>query len=234
MLSIIIPCLNEGKRVETMINNIRDTVGLSDYEIDVVSSGGTDLSSVGDLPEMYVYETEREGAPQARNLGASKAKGETLVFADAHVEFNPDWGRQVEEISRAVGGIVTPCICAPGDENSRGCGFVWKNLRMEIDWLPDLNPAAHDIPFACACCMVIPKEVFRAVGGFDSGTRYWGSEDSELSMRTWLLGYRVVCDPSMRVAHEFRDEHPYHISRFDELYNKVRFAFSHFSVKRLE
>jgi len=56
--------------------------------------------------------------------------------------------------------------------------------------------------------------------------RYWGSEDSELSMRTWLLGYRVVCEPSIRVGHTFREEHPYHIAWFDELYNKARFGES--------
>lgn len=217
-----------------MINNIRDTVGLNEYEIIVVNSGGTALSFASDLPEVYVYDTEREGAPQARNLGASKAKGETLLFADAHVEFKPGWGRSMQDDAETINGIVNPCICAIGDENSRGCGFVWKNLRMEIDWLPDVKHEMHDIPFACACCMAIPRQVFRSIGGFDSGTRYWGSEDSELSMRSWLFGYRVACDPAIRVGHEFRDEHPYHITRFDELYNKVRFAFSHFSVKRLE
>jgi GT2 family glycosyltransferase len=121
-----------------------------------------------------------------------------------------------------------------GDENSRGCGFVWKNLQMEIDWLPDLRPHTHEIPFACSCCMAMKNKAFQEVGGFDSGTRFWGSEDSELSMRTWLMGYRVMCDPSMRVGHVFREEHPYQIAWFDELYNRVRFAFSHFSQKRLE
>ncbi len=234
MLSVIIPSLNEGKHVEEMIDNIRGTVGLADYEIVVVDSGGTELSAVKDLPQVYVYDSEREGAPQARNLGASKAKGETLVFADAHVRFPSGWGKQVLEATQKANGIVTPCITSIDDEDSRGCGFAWSNLRMDIKWLEDVDPNTHEVPFACSCCMSIPRPVFRQVGGFDAGTRFWGSEDSELSMRTWLLGFKVVCDPSMRVGHMFRDEHPYHITKFDELYNKVRFAFSHFSVQRLE
>ena len=36
------------------------------------------------------------------------------------------------------------------------------------------------------------------------------------------------------MGHVFRSEHPYHVAWFDELYNKVRLAFSHFSVRRLE
>jgi glycosyltransferase involved in cell wall biosynthesis len=234
MMSIIIPSLNEGKQVETTVHNIRSTVDLKQYEIVVVDSGGTVLSAIEGLPEVKVYESEREGAPQARNLGASKANGDILVFADAHVQFHNGWGERMLESSKKVNGIVTPSIAVLGDESSRGAGFVWKNIHMDIAWLPDSGSMIHDIPFACSACIAVPKKVFNDVGGFDSGTRYWGSEDSELSMRAWLFGYEVVCDPSIRVSHAFKEEHPYHIAWFDELYNKARFAFSHFSVKRLE
>jgi GT2 family glycosyltransferase len=105
---------------------------------------------------------------------------------------------------------------------------------MDIEWLPDLEPQLHEIPFACACCTAVKKTTFMEIGGFDSGTRFWGSEDSELSLRAWLLGYQVICDPSIQVGQVFRSEHPYHVAWFDELYNKVRLAFSHFSVRRLE
>ncbi len=233
-LSVIIPSLNEGKQVETMVRNIRDTVDLGNYEIIVVNSGGTDLSSVSNLPHVSVYETEREGAPQARNFGARKARGKTLLFADAHAEFGKGWGPKILSSCEKVNGILTPCITMMGDEDSRGCGFIWKNIQMEIDWLPDLKPQIHEVPFACACCMAMKKKAFDDIGGFDSGTRFWGSEDSELSMRAWLMGYQVMCDPSIRVGHGFREEHPYHIAWFDEVYNKVRFAFSHFSERRLE
>jgi glycosyltransferase involved in cell wall biosynthesis len=233
VLSVIIPSLNEGKQVEKMVNNIRDTIELKNYEIIVIDSGGTDLSLVRNLPEVSIYETQREGAPQARNLGSEHAKGETLVFADAHVEFQKGWGQKILNSSENVNGIVTPCITMMGDENLRGCGFEWKNLQMEVDWLPDVKSEIHEVPFACSCCMAIQKKIFDEIGKFDSGTRFWGSEDSELSIRTWLLGHQVMCDPTIRIGHLFRYSHPYSISWFDEFYNKIRFAFSHFSVPRL-
>jgi GT2 family glycosyltransferase len=121
-----------------------------------------------------------------------------------------------------------------GDESRRACGFKWINLDMDIFWLPDLNSQIHEIPFACSCCMAVKKSIFDEIGQFDSGIRLWGEEDSEISMRAWLMGYRVLCDPSIRVSHVFRSSHPYDITWFDRLYNKIRLSLSHFSVERIQ
>ncbi len=233
MLSIIIPSLNEGKNVEATINNIRDTVELDNYEIIVADCGGTDLSLVKNIKEVSIYKSKL-GAPQARNFGAEHAIGDILLFADGHVEFQKGWGQKILNSFKNISGIVAPCLTVMGNENARGCGFEWIDQQMEVNWLPDLKLEIHEIPFAGAGCLAIQKKLFFDIGEFDSGLRLFGSEDSELSMRTWLLGYQVVCNPSIRVGHLFRDTRPYHTSSFNELYNMIRLAISHFSVKRLE
>jgi GT2 family glycosyltransferase len=233
-LSIIIPSLNEDKSVERTVFNINDTIGLDQYEIIIVNSGGTETSEIKNLPAVFIYEMQRQGAPQARNLGATKASGDILVFADGHTEFRARWGSKIiNALELNERSIITPCITVAGDDNSRGCGFKWSSLAMEIYWLPDLLPNIHEIPFACSCCMAVEKEMFDEIGRFDSGTRFWGEEDSEISIRAWLMGYRVLCDPSIRVGHVFRASHPYNIDWVDTIHNKVRFAFSHFSNQRL-
>jgi glycosyltransferase involved in cell wall biosynthesis len=97
-LSVIIPALNEGSSLEFMIPNMRNTIGLNadEYEIIVINSGGTDTTSLVNLPMVHIYQaTMRLGAPQARNLGADVSSGENLVFADAHLKFEQDWGSKV-------------------------------------------------------------------------------------------------------------------------------------------
>ena len=81
--------------------------------------------------------------------------------------------------------------------------------------------------------MAVMIEVFDEIGQFDSGIRFWGEEDYEISMRAWLMGCSVLCDPSIRIGHEFRNEHPYSIEWSDTIYNKVRFAISHFNTERV-
>ena len=71
------------------------------------------------------------------------------------------------------------------------------------------------------------------IGAFDPGIRYYGGEDSELSIRAWLLGYRVICDPSIKVLHRFRSSFPYQLELSDINYNKIRFVVSHFNSERV-
>lgn len=233
-LSIIIPSLNESDSVEKMILNVNDTIGLDDYEIIVVNSGGTETSSIEKLPMIQIFDTAREGAPQARNFGANKASNDALLFADAHLEFRQGWGARIlNDLELNKAGIVTPCVTAIDDEKRRGCGFKWINLDMEIFWLPDLTSYIHEIPFACSCCMAIKKRLFDEIGQFDCGIRFWGEEDSEISLRAWLMDYTVLCDPSIIVGHVFRNSHPYNIAWFDRTYNKIRLSISHFSLERI-
>jgi glycosyltransferase involved in cell wall biosynthesis len=227
--------LNEFDSVEKMVSNINETIGLDDYEIIIVNSGGTETSVIRKLPMVHIYDTPREGAPQARNFGANKASKDALLFADAHLQFRHGWGPKIlNDLKVNEDSVITPCITVMDDENRRACGFKWINLDMEILWLPDLNSHVHEIPFACSCCMAVKKCMFDEIGQFDSGIRFWGEEDSEISMRAWLMGHRVLCDPYIRVGHMFRNSHPYDITWFDRTYNKIRLSLSHFSIERIQ
>jgi hypothetical protein len=68
--------------------------------------------------------------------------------------------------------------------------------------------------------------------GFDSGLAIWGSEDAELSIRLWTLGYECLVVPGIGVAHRFRHERPYRIEWETVLYNKLRLAAIHFGPER--
>lgn len=65
-LSIIIPCLNEGRSVEKMVYNITNTVQQNDFEIIIVNSGGTETTEISKLSTVSIYDVNRQGAPQAR------------------------------------------------------------------------------------------------------------------------------------------------------------------------
>ena len=233
-ISIIIPALNEGKSAEVTVDNIRKTIGLDNYEIIIVDSGGTETAEIRTLPMVNVYSVSRLGAPQARNFGASKASGDFFLFIDSHMEFIDGWGEILLEQSRRNDkSIITPTIWAIGDYNCRCSGFKWKDINMEIEYLPDVRNELHEVPFACGGCMAISRELFDALGKFDSGIRFWGLEDSEICMRSWLYGYSVLCAPSIKVGHRFRISFPYKVESYDITYNKLWFAFSHFAPGRL-
>ncbi len=91
MLSIIIPTLNEEKVIEKTLKSLRDYKG--DYEIIVSDGRSTDRTieiSKKYADKVMVYEgITRQTIAMGRNLGASVAKGEYLLFLDADI-YIPD------------------------------------------------------------------------------------------------------------------------------------------------
>jgi glycosyltransferase involved in cell wall biosynthesis len=236
-LSIIIPSLNEGRSVEIMIPNIIETIGIEDYEIIVINSGGTETSAIKKMPEVHLYESPTQlGECQARNFGVSKASKEYLVFLDAHMNFNKKWGSKfLSDLNKNNDSVIAPCITVMGKEHLKGYGEIWKNLMMENDWLSLGKSDIHEIPFAGGACLAVEKRTFLDIGQFDDGMSNYGSADIELSLRTWLLGYHILCDPSIEVAHQFRSklDRPYQLEWRSVSHNKLRLAFSHFCSARL-
>lgn len=235
-MSIIIPTLNEGVMLERTVHNIIDTLGLDnyDYEIIIINSGGTEMSAIKKLRMVHIYDSvSRLGVPQAKNLGASKAAGDFLVFIDAHLQFEENWASKILKDLETKETIITPCITVMNDKNHRGFGFKWRNVTMDREWLPYLRSSTYEIPFGPGACMGMTKKFFHKIGQFDSGIRCWGEEDAEISIRAWLFGYSVMCDPLIVVGHLFRQFFCYGVNSTDIAYNKLRLALSYFSYGRL-
>ncbi len=233
-LSIIIPSLNEGSLLEKTVFNILETIELRNYEIIIVNGGGTIVDRLKDLPNVHVYEIANFGGPQARNFGANLASYGSLLFCDAHIEFNQGWSRQIMfSLKMNKRCIVSPAVVVSDNKNRKGYGFTWTNSKMDMSWLPYSHPDLHEIPFAGGFCLAIDRENFYSIGQFDSGIKIWGGEDAEISLRAWLLGRRVLCNPEVEVSHVFREHHPYEIGWSEVNYNKIRLAMSHFKSERL-
>jgi GT2 family glycosyltransferase len=81
--------------------------------------------------------------------------------------------------------------------------------------------------------MAVPRSTFEAVGGFDEGLRVWGGGDAEFSLRLWLLGFRCIVVPDVRVEHLFRRSWPYEIDKTMVVANYLRIAAVHFHGRTL-
>ena len=64
-------------------------------------------------------------------------------------------------------------------------------------------------------------------------TRY-DSEDLELCLRYWLMGYEVLVQPQTVIYHLFRKRHPYEVCSGKIIYNRLRMAMLHLSSKRVD
>jgi len=178
----------------------------------------------------------RLGVAGARNFGAKHAKGDVLVFSDAHVLAQPGWAEPLLDVlARPEVGAVAPAISAmrPAAVECTGYGQKWSDSSLAVGWLGQSGSTPYPVPLLCGCFLALRRDVFTRIGGFDGGMVLWGAEDSELSIRLWTAGYECWMVPEVEVQHTFRAQFPYEVKWEPVVHNRFRLASIHFGPRRL-
>jgi cellulose synthase/poly-beta-1,6-N-acetylglucosamine synthase-like glycosyltransferase len=236
-VSAVVPAYNEGGQLRTTVHALLATLpGRS--EIVIVDDGSTDgcadfVDSA--YPSVRVLRPQaRLGAAAARNAGAEEARGELLLFCDAHVLPPFGWPAVFRRVLADEGvGAVAPAVSVIGAPALVGYGLVWRDEALNVEWLPRRQAAPYPVPILGGCFLGMRREVFEATGGWDGGLTGCGGEDAELSFRLWLLGYRCMLVPSVVVAHRFRRVRPYDMDSAVIPHNFLRIGTVHFGRERL-
>jgi len=173
VISVIIITLNEGEMLQRTVDNLLVTLpALS--EIIVVDDGSSD-DSTAFLRDGYSGITLlrpeiRLGVPQARNFGAAHAKGDVLVFSDAHVLTPPGWSDALLDVlNRPEVGAVAPAISAM--QPAVACtGYAQKcsDSSLAVGWLGQQGSTPYPVPLLCGCFLALRRDVFTEIGGFDA------------------------------------------------------------------
>ena len=131
-------------------------------------------------------------------------------------------------------GPIGPTFTQLHEPKPRGCGVAWIDHGMDTTWYEPMDvDRAYDIPLTIGACQAFRTGTFHSMGRDEEGFASWDSEDLEICLRAWLLGYRVLGDPVATVAHCFRDERNYEVDDHDVNYNALRMLFLHFSAPRI-
>ena len=237
-LSVIVVSHNEGENLRRTVESL--LAGMpAGSEVVVVDDKSTDGSAeaVKGLSESVVVRSaaERLGVAKGRNFGAGCSHGNVLVFTDAHVEVSSGWSAPLLAALAPLNvGVVAPVISASGAPHQKGYGGYWgSDATLSWRWGARQGPDPHPVPLICGCFLAMRRDVFDAVGEFDRGFVLWGTEDAEISLRLWTLGYECLLVPEVDVSHVFRSAHPYAISWETVLHNMLRLAIVHFREERV-
>lgn len=195
------------------------------------------------LPKVKIIRAKsRLGIVKARIKGALAARGSTLTFLDSHVECTEGWLEPlVERVKKFPHAIVTPLIDRIHDdtleyitqsylEKIHVGGFSWS---LNFEWFPlskSKMKARHDptdpvkTPAMAGGLFTIDRNYFKKLGMYDPNYQIWGSENLELSFKTWMCGGKIEIIPCSRVAHVFRYKSPFNIRDSTIINNKRRLA----------
>lgn len=126
-----------------------------------------------------------------------------LASAAEQVLFlNPDaallsWPSQLFAAGGIVGAFISDPAGHPASSSARRRS-LWDEICLR--WLRRRQPAAAGQGYVSGAAMLIPTQVFRQLGGFDS--RYFMYyEDIDLCSRAGDAGVSVLLDPQWRVVH---------------------------------
>lgn len=236
--SVVIPSCNEGELLAMTVASVLTDSAYPNLEIIVVDDGSTDGSTA---PLVHLDDRVRLlrgdllGLSRARNWGAEEATGDMLVFLDAHCRVFAGWLKElVAALAASDVALVGPAFCSFESDERRGCGMTWVNDQLDTAWfeLKQMREP-YEVPLLPGGCQAFRAETFSQLGRYDEGMTRWGFEDIEISVRAWLLGYRILGVPTALVAHHFREQRVFEVTQEGILYNYLRLLYLHFSPRRI-
>lgn len=162
LVSVIIPVYNEEKYLKKCLRSLLEQ-SYKPLEIIVIDDGSTDRSVeiIKKFPVALLCQ-KHVGTVPARNLGASKTKGEILVFPDADMWFDKKY---VENLIKPVleGKVIATWTKEEYVANPEN---IWSQC-WSIDHEIDINKRIpKDVPDEIEEMRAIVKREFDKVGGY--------------------------------------------------------------------
>lgn len=213
-VSVIVVCTNELKHLERCLPSLLDQ-DHSSYEIVVVDNASNDGSGeyVQSLQPNHphlrlITNDENLGYAGANNVGFANTTSEVVVVLNPDTKAQPNW---LSELTRAFDdpeiGLATSKIVMMDDHNRLNtCGNDMSVLSLVVCRGLGQPATSFDEPADVAAvsgaAFAIRHSVLEKIGPFDpSFFTYY--EDTDLSLRARLAGYRCVYVPTSVVAHDY-------------------------------
>ncbi|MCC6563390.1 glycosyltransferase [Candidatus Uhrbacteria bacterium] len=171
--SIVIPALNEEKYLPILLRSIAET-GIDGLDVIVVDGKSDDRTQdvVRTFAEEHrerfstrVLECEKRNVATQRNLGASNATYETVVFLDADTHIpNRETLQALVDGFYAEQCAAASCRFRPIKRHPLARLYYWTLYRFH-------KFQERRRPYAMGAFIITKKEVFDRVGGFDETIR---------------------------------------------------------------
>lgn len=206
-VSIIIPLKHFNDYINESVGACLE-LDYADFEIIVLPDDLTGRFDHGNDPRVRVIPTGHIGPSEKRDIGAREAAGEILAFIDDDAYPVKEWLSAVvphfedPEVA-AVGG---PGVTPPSDGlYQQSSGLVYESWMASGNCLYRYRPQGpRDVDDYPSCNMIIRKNIFEQVGGFDSA--FYPGEDTVLCLKvTKQLKKRIVYEPAAVVYHHRRN-----------------------------
>ena len=173
--------------------------------VDNDSSDGSQEFVRQHYPQVKILQNEiNRGFSQPNNLAASHARGRYLAFINNDMRADEKWlHAALPYLNDKVPCLASRILDWRGEHiafNGSSLRYLGYALQRDIGTLLKDVSSDNKILFPCGGAMLIDREIFLRLGGFDED--YFAIyEDVDLGWRLWITGYEVAFAPESIVYH---------------------------------
>lgn len=213
LASVVIVTYNGRRYLEECLHSVLKEAD-RDCEVIVIDNhsrdGSPDLIAERFPEVVLVRNAENVGFATACNQGARIAAGSVLVFLNQDTTVKPGWLRALVDgfdLGPAIGLTTSKVLLKLQPDRIQACGqdvhytglVFMRGFRLPAD---SLN-TPQEVAAVSGASFAVRKQVWEALGGFDE-TLYMYYEETDLSWRAQLAGYRCFYVPGSMVCHDYR------------------------------
>jgi GT2 family glycosyltransferase len=211
-LAVVVVCHDSAGEVGATLAALGAQLGPGDEVVVIDNASRDDTTDVARAaaPQATVVESkENLGFAGGCHVGARATRAPLVLFLNpdavpapgcldalrACATERPEWGAWQALVTMADGDLV----------NTAGnvvhyLGFGWAGDCGRP--VARVDPHPHQVGFCSGAALVVRRQAWDAVGGFDERYFMYG-EDLDLSLRLRLAGWGVGIAPAARVAHDY-------------------------------
>jgi GT2 family glycosyltransferase len=218
LVSIIIPSRDQSTLLEKCIESILHKNEYANFEIIILENNSVEEQThelyrrLRNDGRIQIVEAGGEfNFSRLINLGASRARGQIFLLLNNDVEIiNPDCVSElVTQVSRPEIGIAGARLWYPNGTLQHGGVILGVGgVASHIDGIRRHEPGyfarqhlAQDFCAVTAACLMVRREVFEKVGGFDEAHLPVTFNDVDFCLRARAAGWRVLYTPYAELIH---------------------------------
>ncbi len=219
-VSIIIANKDHREDLKKCVESVEKKTAYDNYEIIIVENNSTEeetfqyykeLEASNERVRILYWEGTGFKYPDINNYGAKEAKGEYLLFLNNDTEvLHEDWLTELVShgARKEVGAVGARLYYEDGTIQHAGvilglgtaAGHAFVGAEKTDTGYQNRIVMTQNHGAVTAACILMRKEVFKEVGGFDTAYAV-AFNDADLCMKITAAGYWIVYTPYVELFH---------------------------------
>jgi GT2 family glycosyltransferase len=211
VLSIIIPTYGQVDFTLRCLASLVAHAPAVPFETIVVDDAAPDpetakLAQVGGI--RLIRNETNKGFLRTCNAAALEARGEYLFFLNNDTEVRADWLQPLLDVfrTRPDAGAVGARLLYPDGRLQEAGGIIWRdgsawNFGRHEDPERPAYSYVREVDYCSGAALMLRRETFLQMGGFDALYQPAYYEDSDLCMRLRQIGLKTYYQPASQVVH---------------------------------